>query len=95
MIIYRRSLENENANAWKLSSVLAIHGRFPKRCSLILKNTFAPFIMQKNKTVNPERAEVFTEKHTNENKIIDLSILPLREWTLLLHIKRANYVAKL
>ena len=31
--------------------------------------------MQKTKTVNPERAEIFTNRHANENEIIDLSIL--------------------
>ena len=51
--------------------------------------------MQKNKTVNPGRAEIFTKKQANENKITDLPILPPCESTLLLHIKRANYVAKL
>ena len=81
----------ENANAWKLSSVLAIHGTFPKRYSLILKNTFVPFIMQKNKTVNPGRAEIFSGKHAHEKKIIDSSTLPPCESTLPLHVKRANY----
>ena len=51
--------------------------------------------MQKNKTVNPGRTEIFTKKHANENKIIDLLILPPCESTLFLHIKRGNYVAKL
>ena len=51
--------------------------------------------MQKNKTVNPGRAEIFTKKHANENKIIDLPILLPCESTLLLQVKRVNYVAKL
>ena len=44
----------------------------------------------KNKTVNPARAEIFTKKYANENKIIDLPFLPPCESTLLLHVKRAN-----
>ena len=47
--------------------------------------------MQKNKTVNPGRAEIFTEKHAHGKKIIDSSILPLCKSTLRLHVKRANY----
>lgn len=62
---------------------------------LILKNTFAPFILHKNKTLNPARAEICTKKHADKNKIIDLSFLPQRESTLLLHVMRANYKAKL
>ena len=42
----------------------------------------------KNKTANPARAEMFTKKYANENKIIDLSFLPPCESTLLLHLKR-------
>ena len=51
--------------------------------------------MQKNKAVNPGRAEMFTEKHDNENKIIDLSFLPPYESKLLLHVKHAYYMTKL
>ena len=51
--------------------------------------------MKKNETVNPARAEIFTSKCGNENKNINLSFLPPCESTLLLHVKRANYVAKL
>ena len=44
----------------------------------------------KNKTANPARAEMFTKKYANENKIIDLSFLPPCDSTLPLHVKRAN-----
>ena len=47
--------------------------------------------MQKNKTVNPGTAEIFTGKHAHEKKIIDSSTVPPCESTLLLHVKRANY----
>ena len=38
---------------------------------------------------------MFNKKYFNENKIIDLSFLPLCKSTLLLHVKRANYLVKL
>ena len=49
----------------------------------------------KSKTVNAAREEIFTKKYANENKIIDLSFLPPCDTTLQLHVKRANFVAKL
>ena len=54
----------------------------------------AIYNVKKKQTVNPARAEIFTKKHANENKIIDLSFLPPCESTLLLHVKRANYMTK-
>ena len=51
--------------------------------------------MQKKKLSNRGIVETSTKKYTNENKIIDLSILPPSESTLLLHVKRTYYVAKL
>ena len=49
----------------------------------------------KNKTVNPARAELFTKKYANENRINDLSFLQPCKSTSLLHVKHSNYMAKL
>ena len=46
-------------------------------------------------SVNEARFELFINKYVNENKIIDLSTLPPCRATVLLHIKRANYIAKI
>ena len=48
----------------------------------------------KCRSVNELRADMFDKKCTQKNKVIDLSLLPPCEFALVLHCKRANYVAK-
>ena len=45
--------------------------------------------------MNSVRAKLFEKKYTKEKKVIDMSILPPCKSVLTLHIKRANYVAKM
>ena len=47
----------------------------------------------KKKSVNAVRFELFTKKFTNANKAIDLSVLPPCHSSLILHAKRANFIA--
>ena len=47
----------------------------------------------KKASVNEVRLEMFTKKHTAQNKVIDLSNLPPCQSSLLLHMERANFVA--
>ena len=47
------------------------------------------------KNVNQVRYELFQKKYEKEGKIIDLSMLPPCESVLLLHARRANFVAKI
>ena len=47
------------------------------------------------KDVNQVRYQLFQKKYEKEEKIIDLSMLPPYESVLLLHAKRANFVAKI
>ena len=47
------------------------------------------------KNVNQVRYELFQKKYEKEGKIIDLSMLPSCESVLLLHARRANFVAKI
>ena len=49
----------------------------------------------KRKNINNLRSEMFAKKYTNENKVVDLSVLPPCQSVLRLHSKRANYVAKI
>ena len=47
------------------------------------------------KNVNQVRYHLFQKKYEKEEKIIDISMLPPCESVLLLHAKRANFVAKI
>ena len=47
----------------------------------------------KSKTVNSARFEIFQKKYTKESKTINISLLPPCYASLLLHIKRSNFVA--
>ena len=49
----------------------------------------------KEKNVNKVRWLKFRDKHTKQNKVIDMSALPPCEETLKLRSVRANYVAKM
>ena len=46
-------------------------------------------------SVNVVRMKMFEKKYDKDGKIIDVSLLPPCKSVLMLHIKRANYVAKL
>ena len=45
--------------------------------------------------INSLRSEMFTKKYSNENKAIDISVLPPCRSVLILHCKKTNYVAKI
>jgi len=47
----------------------------------------------KARSVNACRFEMFRRKYTKENKAIDLSLLPPCSSSLILHLKRSNFVA--
>ena len=47
------------------------------------------------KNINEVRYDIFYKKHQNQNKIVDMSTLPPCEQVLLLHVKRANYIASI
>jgi hypothetical protein len=49
----------------------------------------------KLKDVNEARSKIFWDKYKKKNKIIELSLLPPCKRNLYLHVKRANYVAKI
>ena len=49
----------------------------------------------KENDVNKVRWLQFTDKHTKQNKVIDMSALPPCKETLKLHSARENYVAKM
>ena len=46
-------------------------------------------------TVNEARMDIFTKKHSMENKVIDLSLLPPCKSSLYLHLLRANFVSNM
>ena len=45
--------------------------------------------------MNVVRPKLFEKKYTKEGKVIDIPLLPPCNSALILHIKRANYVAKM
>ena len=47
----------------------------------------------KIKSVDDTRFEMFIKKHSNQNKIIDLCVLPPCYSSLILHMRRANFEA--
>jgi len=47
------------------------------------------------KYVNEARMDIFMKKQKSKNQIVDLSILPPCGSSLMLHIHRANYVARI
>ena len=46
-------------------------------------------------TVDEARMDIFTKKHSMENKVIDLSLLPPCKSSLYLHLLRANFVSNM
>ena len=48
---------------------------------------------KKTSTVNAARFELFSKKHSVENKVIDLSLLPPCQTSLRLHILRSNFIS--
>ena len=53
------------------------------------------YSQKKEDSVNVVRYNLFDKKYDKEKKVIDMSLLPPCRSVLMLHIKRANYVAKL
>ncbi|KAG1653553.1 hypothetical protein GQR58_025494 [Nymphon striatum] len=49
----------------------------------------------REKLVNVVRSKLFDKKFTKGGKVIDMALLPPSSLSLVLHIKRANYVAKI
>ena len=49
----------------------------------------------REKLVNVVRSKLFEKKYTKEGKVINMTLLPSCNSSLLLHIKRSNYVAKI
>ena len=49
----------------------------------------------RKKDVNQVHHDLFQKKHVKEEKVIDLSMLPPCHSVLMLHAKRANFVAKI
>ena len=73
----------EFGNSWDLSDEMKIN----------LELFVCKLFSSKKKQVNEVRLEIFMEKHTLQNKLIYLSVLPPCQSSLLLHMDRANYVA--
>jgi hypothetical protein len=48
---------------------------------------------KKTSTVNVTRFELFSKKHSVENKVIEISLLPPCQTSLRLHILRSNFVS--
>ena len=72
---------------------LSNYSAFPKPDSLTLKKTFAPFIMQKTKLSTLQEQKCLLKNMLMQKKDHRF-VLPCGS-TLLLHVKRANYVTKL
>ena len=49
----------------------------------------------RKKIVNDVRYELFNKKYARENEVIDLSLIPPCQSTLMLHLRRSNYVASI
>ena len=53
------------------------------------------FTGQEKKIVNDVRYELFNKKYARENKVIDLSLIPPCQSTLMLHLRRSKYVVSI
>ena len=49
----------------------------------------------RERSINKVRMELFEKKYMKNDKVIDMALLPPCKSVLLLHMKRANYVAKI
>ena len=49
----------------------------------------------REKLVNVVRSKLFEKKYTKEGKVINMTLLPSCNSSLLLHIERSNYVARI
>ena len=52
-------------------------------------------IFSGHRDANRVRANIFEKKYTKSGKVIDMALLPPCQSVLILHSKRANYVARL
>ena len=52
-------------------------------------------VYPREKSVNVVRSKLFEKKYTKGGKVINMTLLPPCNSSLLLHIKRSNYVAKI
>ena len=87
MVKSARYLEafNTLGDQWELSDEL----------KLTLEEYVCNLYSSSKNYVNETRFDMFMENQIVKNQIVDLSILPPCKSSLLLHIERANYVAKL
>ena len=76
---------NEFGNTWVLSEEM----------KMTLELFVCKLFSSKKISVDEVRLQMFTKKHVIQNKVIDLSVLPPCQSSLLLHMDRANYVAAL
>ena len=63
------------------------------------KSDFEKFVCHlyssKRSNVNQARFKIFEKKHLKSKQVADLSLIPPCQRTLMLHLQRANYVAKI
>ena len=53
------------------------------------------YVYPREKSVNVVRSKLFEKKYTKGGKVINMTLLPPCNSSLLLYIKRSNYVAKI
>ena len=82
--LYQRAFE-ELGRTWEINEQTVVH----------IELFVCKLYSAKAKKVNEARYELYEKKYTRNKKIIGLSNLPPCEATLLLHLKRSNYVAKI
>ena len=56
---------------------------------------YALYGYPRERSINKVRTELFEKKYMKNDKVIDMALLPPCKSVLLLHMKRANYVAKI
>ena len=82
-----------NSKQEYISTFKNVGNHWEKELFDTLEDYVCKLYSSKKRKVNKARYELFLKKHTQQNKVIDLSLLPPCCSTLKLHVMRYNYVA--
>ena len=79
----------------KLSNPLERKWHLREEVKEVLEEYVCQLYSSRHTQINDARYGIFVKKHTIKDTLIDLSILPPCKSSLMLHIERANYVARI
>ena len=85
----------KNPNFLQATQNLGSRWELDERTFEILNKYVCTLYGRQKNDVNEVRYQLFEKKYEKDDKIIDISLLPPCQSVLLLHAKRANFVAKI